>query len=296
MDIFKPGLDAFCTPQGRAQDRIPSDLSQAATQQGTVLGSAMMNGPIFEIVNAIKALGETPDRAKEDQLATGLMKMISTDQVGRINRWACDSEHLPAGEVILLGGEIDPADFVDDLATLKERCPDWVQPGGKIKLPNYDRYYGVMDIARPVGNEQQDAMQNWSNNFSQRTQSEGNASVGTGNINSGAPAQKFELSSVARTANETRPRNINEIHTVTVGRPKSRKSPKKFYLLNEQGVHTNQQITLYQGESGAYIGFNPKNMSETGPIPFSSVKPAENPSVIEPRKSKKNIEESADAE
>lgn len=288
MDQFKPGEDLYCTAEGRAQNRIPSDLSEAATQQGTVLNATMLNGIVFEIVNAIKALGQIPDRSKENQLATGLMSILYGDQVGQIHRWACDSAHIPAEDVILLGGEIDPNDYADGLATLKERCPDWVQASGKIKLPDYNRYYGVMDISRPVGDKQQDAMQEWKKNFSQWTQSEGNASVGGGNINSGGPVSEFKLSSVARTAEETRPRNINEIHTVTAGKPKERKNPQKFYLLNEQGQYTNQQITLYQGASGAYMGYNATIMTTTAPVPFMGIKPAPNPGKKKPEKEDKS--------
>lgn len=288
MDQFKPGEDLYCTAEGRAQNRIPSDLSEAATQQGTVLSATMLNGVVFEIVNAIKALGETPDRAKENQLATGLMSILYGQQVGQVRRWACDSAHVPAEDVILLGGEIDPGDYVDGLATLKERCPTWVQPSGKIKVPNYNRYYGVMDIARTVGDEQQDAMQNWTQNFCMRNQTEGNANVGAGNITSGAPVGQFALSTVARTADETRPRNINEIHTVTVGKPKERKNPQKFYLLDEQGQYTNQQITLYQGASGAYMGYNATIMTTTGPSPFMGAKPAPNPGKKDPKKEAKS--------
>lgn len=281
MDHFDFGQDPFCTPEGRAQNRVPSDLTQAAIQQGTVINEVITNGLVFEVVNAIRALGENPTRGKEDQLATGLLNMLMYQRIGQVNRWLGWSQNLPTGEALLLGGELDPADFVDGLAELKKRCPDWVQGNGKIRLPNYDRYYGVMDMRRALGTVQEDAQQriegglgyalehqDW---FTPTGPFSGSPSGGAHLSASGGGNRgfvSFDSARVVRTADENRPRNINELHSVTVGMPKTRTNPTLFYM-TEGGAYTGQSITLYQGESGAFMGLNPATMTQTpDPVPF----------------------------
>ena len=303
MNKFDPDLDPNSTADGRAQNRIPSDFNQAATQEGTILNADMINGMVFEIVNALTALGQTPDRAKEDQLSVGLLAKfdkLSSDLGARIgalesrvtnfnNEKIASYQFFASGTagrgwVQLSGGVINPADFKDNLSSLKGRIPtSWIQGDGRVKLPDANDRVLQYDRGLGWGVFQDDAIRNisgWFGNLnspSTTSTAYAGGAFATENV-TGMPSLSWSGSStragkinmyasnVVPTASFNRERTMNAVLCIYAGEPVGTKSVKSYYLLNPDNTYSGQTIELITTETNDEgIGFNSYNMISTLP-------------------------------
>lgn len=172
----------------------------------------------------------------------------------------------------MMGGILDPADFEDNLQLLKQRVPnDWITNDGKVQLPLALDHLLQQDLTLQPGQMQQDAMQEWSKNFTQTEQREGNASSGIGGtfIQSGSPPIPFSLSSVARTAEKTRENTLNGLLCIITGKNNATTTKKYYIIHHEHGAYAGWTVNLPVGKNGQGIGFNPLVMTEKEPSEFN---------------------------
>ena len=154
--------------------------------------------------------------------------------------FAC--ENFPEDCVPLMGGILDPEDFLDKLVIFKQRIPAaWILLDGRIQLPNAFQKSLKMDPSQAWGaipNETRKKAQNY-------------AALAL-------PVEKTETVSSM---------NLNTVITIVVGSLKKFHSYKTYYLINpDTQEYYGQRIRLATTkENGEGIGFNPLIMTETPP-------------------------------
>ncbi len=236
-------------------------------------------------------LPELPLAGATEQSATLL---VNTDQGAK--QMALDSLHnlligtyqYYAGRgfprlwaVPMLGGILNPDDFVDSLAALKQRIPEeWILTDGRVQLPLVFDHVLQQDLSLLPGDFQNDAIRNIKGEFSggvngnwagpfitsgNTPHSIGNASVGAGH----APASRqsyFDVSRAVPTAEKNRENTLNSLLCLFCGQIKQEKV-KRYWLLDYMhGEPVGWYIDLAVGVDGHGIGYNPHIMMESEPV------------------------------
>ncbi len=181
----------------------------------------------------------------------------------------------------MLGGILNPDDFVDSLATLKKRIPEeWILTDGRVQLPLVLDHVLQQDLSLLPGDFQSDAIRNikgefaggvngiWNGPFttsSNTTHSIGNASVGAG-LAVAARQSYFDASRLVPTAEKNRENTLNALLCLFCGKVKQQKV-KRYWLLDYMhGEPLGWYIDLAVGVDGHGIGYNPHMMMENEPV------------------------------
>lgn len=182
----------------------------------------------------------------------------------------------------MLGGVLNPADFVDSLITLKHRIPaEWILSNGHVQLPLILDHVLQQDLSLNPGEFQGDAIRNITGYFSGGVNgsftgpfSHGHVIHTVGSQGGAVPAANqtfFDVSRSVPVAAKNRENTFNAFLCILSGQTKSIHT-KRYWLIDPvHGEYLGGYLDLVLGLDDIGIGFNSQVMTAVAPVEISQV-------------------------